>query len=227
MVITIDGPAGSGKSTTARRVARAVGGQLLDTGAIYRCLALEARRHGVDVSQAAQLAELARTLDIRFGPVEDDRRDPDVFLNGQPVTREIRVPEISQAASVVSAHPEVREALLQLQRRLAFQSPDVVVAEGRDMGTVVFPAAKHKFFLEADMQTRARRRHKELEMRGHAVCLQTVLADQQKRDLRDRQRKVAPLRAAEDAVVIDSTDLSPKQVVDRIMAHLAKDGKNA
>jgi cytidylate kinase len=223
MVITIDGPAGSGKSTAARLLAKRLNGQLLDTGAIYRCLALEAGRRSISTDEGARLAELARRLDVRFEPPPGSALEPRVFLGGREVTEEIRTGEVSRDASVVSAHPEVREALLELQRRLAREAGGTVVAEGRDMGTVVFADAAYKFFLVADPKERARRRHEELRQRGQAMSFEEVLRDQKERDERDRSRSVSPLMPADDAVTVDSSKMTPRQVVDFVIERIARE----
>jgi cytidylate kinase len=209
-VIAIDGPAGAGKSTVARQLARRLGFFLLDTGAIYRALALAAARAGVPFSDGARLAEVARELPLRFD--ESGR----VWLGDDDVSTAIRTPEISQGASTVSAHPEVRAALLDLQRRLAQDGRCVV--EGRDIGTVVLPWAPVKIFLTASPEVRARRRYDELVARGAPVDLERTLAELMERDRRDETRAVAPLRQAEDAVLVDTSGLALDQVLDYIEA---------
>lgn len=196
MVIALDGPAGAGKSTVARAVAGALGFTYLDTGAMYRCVGLAAARRGV--SPACVAGEMA----IRLG----ER----VLLDGEDVSAEIRTPAASEAASVAAADPAVREAMVEQQRRLLGAGD--WVAEGRDIGTVVWPQAEVKVFLTADPGERARRRAAEL-----GVDVASVLAEQALRDERDSQREVAPLRAAEDAVLLDTTGLSLEAVVDRVV----------
>lgn len=215
-VVTIDGPAGAGKSTVAKRLARRLGYSLLDTGAIYRSVALVAQRRGVELSNADALAEVARQLDIRFELNNDDNR---VFIEGQDVSAQIRTAEVSQGASKVSAHPPVRAALLDLQRRLG--EGGGVVVEGRDTGTVVFPSADAKFFLSATEQERARRRVAELRQTGVAADFEATLAELRERDHRDASRDVAPMVPAKDAIIIDSSTLTIDQVVDSIAARLA------
>jgi len=212
LVVAIDGPAGAGKSTVSKRVARALGYRLLDTGAIYRAVALMARRTGVAWDDGEALAGVARDLDVDF---RWDGEDNHVFVAGEDVSAAIRTPDISQGASQVSAHPPVRAALLELQRRLGARGG--VVAEGRDVGTVVFPAAEAKFFLTASPQVRARRRYDELVARGAEVDYDATLAEMQERDERDSSRDVAPLAQADDAVALDSSDLGIEAVVARIL----------
>jgi cytidylate kinase len=214
-IVAIDGPAGAGKSTVARQLARRLGFSLIDTGAIYRSVALAARRAGIAWDDDEGLRKL---LDGGLGLAflsEPDSLEQRVLLHGQDVTQAIRTPEISRGASVVSARPVVREKLLGLQRELGLKSPKGAVLEGRDIGTVVFPDAKVKFFLTASDEARAQRRHAELAEKGLHLPLQEVLADQRRRDQDDRERAIAPLRAAPDAVVIDTTGLDLAEVVDR------------
>jgi cytidylate kinase len=212
IVVAIDGPAGAGKSTVSRRVAQELSYRLLDTGAIYRAVALLARRRGVAWEAAAEVAAIAASLDIDFR-WEDDKNH--IYVAGEDVSQAIRTPEVSQGASVVSAHPPVRAALLELQRQVG--AAGGVVAEGRDIGTVVFPAARAKFFLTASAEERARRRHAELEAKGVDASLEDTLAEMVKRDERDSSRDVAPLKPAEDAVLVDSSTLSIDQVVSTIV----------
>lgn len=211
-VVAIDGPAGSGKSTVARNLAGRLGYTFLDTGALYRSVALIAQRRQIAWDDANHLGDLARSMAIVF--VRDGDRSR-VFADGAEVTDAIRGAEISEGASRVSALPEVRAGLLEIQRRVAAQAN--VVAEGRDIGTVVFPTAQAKFFLIANPETRARRRTLELQAAGKPAVFQAVLADMIARDARDSGRAVAPLRRATDAVEIDSSELTPEQVLQRIM----------
>jgi len=213
IVIAIDGPAGAGKSTVAKRLAIELGYRLLDTGAIYRAVALVARERGVDWSDEARLADIAAGLDIRFDMLGDRNH---VSLGDEDVTDAIRAPEISQGASQVSAHPAVRAALLGLQRRLGAQGG--VIAEGRDIGTVVFPEAEAKFFLTASPEVRASRRHAELVSGGSEAAYEDTVRDMRERDARDTGRAVAPLVQAEDAVAVDSSGLDVDEVVARIAA---------
>lgn len=209
LLIAIDGPAGSGKSTVAKRVAEALGCSLLDTGAIYRSLALLARDAQVAWSDGVRLAQLAAGMRLTFRP---DR----VLLDDQDVTAAIRAPEISMGASQVSALPEVRAALLEHQRAAARSGP--LVAEGRDMGTVVFPDAPVKVFLRADPSVRAKRRQLELAAANRQVSLEQVLSEQNRRDTADASRAVAPLRPAADATIIDTSEMSIDEVVQAVLA---------
>ena len=213
-VIAIDGPAGAGKSTAALRLANALGFVLVDTGALYRAVALAARERDVAWSDGAALGAMAESLNLRFEPVEGGR--PRLWVEGADRSEDIRLPEISQGASIVSKHPQVRDALLGLQRRLG--QAGGVVLEGRDIGTVVFPNAELKVFLTASVEARAERRVAELRRRGNEADYAAVLEEIRERDERDSTREVAPLRAAEDAVLVDSSDLTLDEVVTHLVA---------
>ncbi|MDQ3334280.1 MAG: (d)CMP kinase [Myxococcota bacterium] len=213
VVVTIDGPAGAGKSSVAKLLARKLGYRLLDTGAIYRSVAHTAKTRGIAWDNATTCAEIARDLDIRFEFVGDKNH---VYVGGEDVTTAIRTPDVSQGASQVSAHPEVRAALLELQRRLG--AGGGVVVEGRDTGTVVFPTAEAKFFLTASDQERAKRRFAEL---GAGADFETVLREIRERDHRDASRDVAPMVPAKDAVMVDSSTQTLEEVVESLAGQVA------
>jgi len=207
-VVAIDGPAGAGKSTVARALARCLGYQFLDTGAIYRSVAWQAQTQGVSWADGPAVAAVAIGLPLRFETVEGQNR---VYVGNTDLTSHIRAPEISEGASQVSAHPEVRAALLDLQRSIG--SAGRIVAEGRDTGTVVFPDANAKFFLTASPEERAFRRVRDLAANGRPADPAQVAAEMAVRDERDSTRAAAPLRRADDAILIDSSTLSVDEVV--------------
>lgn len=207
-VVTVDGPSGAGKGTLCMMLAEKLGYQLLDSGAIYRVLALAAIHHGVDLESEDALVPLATHLDVQFIAKGDLVQ---VILEGEDVSSELRREETGMAASKVAALPRVREALLRRQR--AFNTEPGLVADGRDMGTVVFPNAVAKIFLDASAEERAKRRYKQLQDKGLEVSIDHLLSEIQERDYRDRNRAVAPLRPADDALVLDSTELSIEEVV--------------
>lgn len=209
MIVTIDGPAGTGKSTTARRLAERLGFDYLDTGAMYRALAAECLARRLDPADAPRVARLAQGLQIAF----DQGR---TFVDGRDVTGLLRTAETTDAASVIAQNREVRAALVAAQRRIA--AGRNIVCEGRDQGTVAFPHAECKFFLTADPEVRARRRRDELVEQGRTVTLESLLAEQSARDHRDATRSVAPLRAADDALTIDTTDRDLEAVVTHLEA---------
>jgi cytidylate kinase len=216
-VITIDGPSGSGKGTISRMLARELGFHFLDSGALYRLLALAANRRGVLLDDEAALAVLCGELDIRFPASGEDEI---VLLDGEEVTQEIRTEAAGGGASRVAALPAVRAALLKRQRD--FRAAPGLVADGRDMGTVVFPDAQAKFFLTASSEERAERRYKQLKEMGIEVSFQDVLADIQARDARDAGRSVAPLQAAPDALQVDTSDLDIAATMVRVRELLKK-----
>ncbi|WP_271105310.1 MULTISPECIES: (d)CMP kinase [Pseudomonas] len=216
-VIAIDGPGGSGKGTVAGLLAKRLGWNLLDSGALYRLLAFAARNHGVDLTNEESLKVLAAHLDVQFlsnaGGVQR------IILEGEDVSDVIRTETVGAGASQVAALPAVRDALLQRQR--AFQEAPGLVADGRDMGTVVFPDAPLKIFLTATAEERARRRYLQLKGKGMEVEMASLLTEIIERDERDTQRSVAPLKPATDALILDSTHLSIDEVLERILAAFA------
>lgn len=213
LIIAIDGPAGSGKSTTARLLAGRMGYLYIDTGAMYRAAALKVLREKVDPGDAERVAEAVETCTIRLVREKNSVR---VLLDGEDVSDEIRTPEVSLHASAVSEVPQVREILVAQQRAMGEQGG--VVLEGRDIGTVVFPDADLKIYLDADLRTRAERRYLELRQRGGETTLEVVSASTQRRDVRDSSRQHSPLKMAEDAVVVDTTNLTIEEQVDTIVA---------
>ena len=216
-VITIDGPSGAGKGTLCKAMAEALQWHLLDSGAIYRVLALAALHHQVDVSSEDALVPLAAHLDVRFVA---NNGNMEVILEGEDVSAEIRTQEVANAASQVAAFPRVREALLRRQR--AFREAPGLIADGRDMGTVVFPDAPVKIFLDASSEERARRRMLQLQEKGFSVNFERLLAEIKERDDRDRNRAVAPLVPAADALVLDSTSMSIDEVIKQALTHAQK-----
>ena len=216
-IVTIDGPSGSGKGTVSRAVARQAGWHLLDSGALYRLVALAGLGAGLPEDDAEAHARLAERMQVRFAVGPDGSEQ--VTLEGRDVTAEIRTEAAGQGASRVAAWGPVRAALLARQR--AFASPPGLVADGRDMGTVVFPGAPLKIFLTATPEERALRRHKQLKDKGSDVSLPALSREIAERDLRDQTRKVAPLRPAPDACVIDSTGLAVEAVVGRVLELMA------
>jgi len=213
-VVAVDGPGGSGKGSLCRRLSAALGFHLLDSGALYRLTALSALRRGIALDDAPALAATASDLAICFR-VSDGDPPVQALLEGQEVDRELRTEQCGEAASRVAAVPAVRQALLRRQRD--FRRAPGLVADGRDMGTVVFPDALFKVFLTASPEARARRRHKQLIEKGISASLPALLGDIQERDQRDRQRSVAPLMPAADAVVLDTTAMSPDEVYARVV----------
>ncbi len=214
-VITVDGPSGAGKGTLCMLLAEKLGFQLLDSGAIYRVLALAAIHHGVDTESEEALVPLATHLDVQFIAEGDLVK---VILEGEDVSSELRKEETGSIASKVAALPRVREALLRRQR--SFRAGQGLIADGRDMGTVVFPDAEVKIFLDATAQERANRRFNQLQDKGVSVRFDHLLRDIQQRDDRDRNRAVAPLRPADDALVLDSTSLSIEEVVVQALQYI-------
>lgn len=216
-VITVDGPSGAGKGTLCQALANKLGWQLLDSGAIYRVLALAALHHHVDIKSEEALVPLAANLDVRFEPREDELA---VMLEGEDVSNAIRSEVVGNAASLSATFPRVREALLRRQR--AFRTKPGLIADGRDMGTVVFPDAPVKIFLDATPEERARRRMQQLQEKGFDVKLSDLLTDIKERDYRDRNRLIAPLVPAKDALILDSTKLSIEGVIEQVLAYVKK-----
>jgi len=214
-IITIDGPSGSGKSTISRMLAQRLGHTYLDTGAMYRAVGLQAKRSGTDLDDPAALASLLDSLAIELLPGNEDAV---VLVNGEDVSLAIRSAEMGMMASRVSALPQVREKLTALQRAMGEKGR--IVADGRDMGTVVFPQARHKFFLTATAEERARRRTEQLREKGETADYADILAQIQKRDHDDSTRALAPLKPAGDAVLVDSTKMSIDQVVGFMMEYI-------
>ncbi|MEO9947284.1 (d)CMP kinase [Paraglaciecola sp.] len=210
-VITIDGPSGAGKGTASTLLAKKLGWHFLDSGAIYRVLAVASIHHQIPSEDEAGLLPLASSLDVQFDATESGVK---VMLEGEDVSDSIRTEEVGAVASQVASLPSIREALLRRQR--AFKQSPGLVADGRDMGTVVFPEAEVKVFLTASAEERADRRYKQLKAKGHDVSIPRLLADIRARDDRDINRSVAPLVPAEDALVVDSTKLSVEQVIEKI-----------
>jgi cytidylate kinase len=217
-VITIDGPSGSGKGTIAGLLARQLGWNLLDSGALYRLLAFAASNHGVDLTNEEAMKVLAAHLDVQFIAAADGKGQS-IILEGEEVTDVIRNEQVGAGASQVASLPAVREALL--QRQQAFKEMPGLVADGRDMGTVVFPDAPLKVFLTASAEERARRRYLQLKGKGHDVNLGSLVDESRARDERDTQRAVAPLKPAADAILLDSTELSIEDVLERILSEVA------
>lgn len=214
-VVTIDGPGGSGKGTLARLLARELGWHLLDSGALYRLTALAAVNHGVSLEDEESLKVLAAHLDVQFLAGDDGASEGGIVLEGEHVENAIRTEEVGAWASKIATLPEVRRALLSRQR--AFAEMPGLVADGRDMGTVVFDDANIKFYLTASTEERAKRRFEQLQAQGVDVILDRLLADIKARDDQDSNRAVAPLKPADDAIIIDSTKLTIQEVLDKVL----------
>lgn len=219
-IITIDGPAGVGKSTVTKKVASATGFAYLDTGAMYRAVGWYLQRLAIDLENQGDIAKALKALRIDLVPAVNEQCDVGVLVNGEDVSDRIRTPEMAMLASQVSAVPVVRDVLTEIQRECGVKGR--IVAEGRDTGTVVFPNAAYKFFLDAKPEERARRRVEQLQKNGVAASLQEILALTLERDKNDRERSIAPLKQAEDALLIDTTDIPLEMVVLRILGEIAK-----
>jgi len=211
MKIGIDGPAGSGKTTVARLIAKRLGISYLDTGATYRTLTLEALNKKIDLTDKIALGDLASSLDLR---IEEGK----IYLRGEDVSEKIRTPLIDKNISAIVSYPEVRKVMVGLQRKVTKEGDFVI--EGRDITTVVFPDAEYKFYLDADPKVRAKRRYKELKEKGLRVDFDETEKDLIRRDKADKNRKVSPLRISDDAVVIDTTRLTIEQTVDEVIKHI-------
>lgn len=216
MLITIDGPAGAGKTSVSRALAERLGYRYIDTGALYRGVAYEVKRQGIDPENDVDLAALCSRLQLVFKPKANELR---LYSGSTDISDRIRTPEISMLASAVSAKSLVRDYLLDVQKDIGRQK--AAVFEGRDMGTVVFPAADVKFFLDASSQTRAQRRYQEIKSNSNQ-SLKQVEKDMQCRDRNDSTRSLAPLKPADDAIIIDSTDLSLQEVVESMLSYIAR-----
>jgi len=217
-LVAIDGPTGSGKSTISRLLAKRLQYQYLDTGAMYRAVALAIRRAGIEAQDEEEIARLCNGLDIRLVTEGDSIK---IYLGDEDVTEAIREPAIDLMASTVSAIDGVRKAMTRVQRKMGSQGP--LVAEGRDMGTVVFPEAQHKFYLDASLEVRVNRRFLERQGRGESISRDRVREDLIKRDYQDMNRYLSPLKPAKDAKIIDTTELTPNEVVERIVRDMKID----
>jgi len=214
-LVTIDGPTGSGKSTISHILAKRLGYHYLDTGAMYRAVALAIWRAGIDLKDEEGISKICNSLNIRFIHEGDSVK---LYLGEEDVTEAIRKPIIDLTASNISAIANVRKVVTRLQRKIGSQGP--LVAEGRDMGTVVFPEAKHKFYLDASLEVRVNRRFLERQKRGESISREKVREDLIKRDYQDMNRRLSPLRPAKDAKIVDTTKLNPKQVVEKIIKEM-------
>lgn len=219
VIITVDGPSGAGKGTLCHALAEKLGFEFLDSGAIYRILALAAVKKGLALDDESELAKLALQLDVKFVP---ENGEINVVLNGENVGDQIRSAEAGQNASKVAVFPQVRAALLQRQRDFATEKG--LIADGRDMGTVVFPEAQIKLFLDASAEERTKRRVKQLQEKGFNANFDEILAEIKERDFRDRNREIAPLVPAKDALVLDSTHLSIDAVIQQALEYIASKG---
>lgn len=220
-VVTLDGPGGAGKGTISYMLAKKLGWHLLDSGALYRVLALAAQLHGISLEDEEALGELAEVLDVQFRPAKDSPVC-EVILEGQDVSNDIRTEIAGNNASIVAAYPKVRAGLLARQK--AFQAAPGLIADGRDMGTVVFPCAPVKIFLTASAEERANRRYKQLKEKGFDVSLRDLCNEIKTRDDRDANRAVSPLKPADDAIQLDSTGLDISEVFETVLSAMADKG---
>lgn len=214
VIVTIDGPAGSGKSTVARLLARKLGATFLDTGAMYRAVTLAAMRTGLDMSAEGNLLNIIDEMDFTFSAASNEMR---VLIDNEDVTGQIRSPEVTANARFAASAPRVRAALVEMQRKFAAEH-DTIVTEGRDQGTVAFPDAHVKFYLTADTRERAARRYAELRAKGDNQRIDQIQEAIERRDKSDESRSVGPLKPAEDAIIVDTTQLDVDQVVDRLLS---------
>lgn len=217
VVITIDGPSGSGKGTLSQMLARHLNYHLLDSGALYRLVALDALNKGVDLDSEKAISEIASALNVTFNL--DNEHSAQILLDGKRVNEEIRWEAVGMAASKIAAYPGVRSALLERQR--AFAIPPGLIADGRDMGTTVFPKADKKLFLTASAEARAERRYKQLCAKGELINMDELIKDIRERDERDSNRAISPLRPAEDAIIIDSTSMTIEDVFTRMLVAIS------
>lgn len=220
-VVTLDGPGGAGKGTISYMLAKKLDWHLLDSGAMYRVLALAALQHGISLEDEKSLGELAEVLDVEFRPAEDSPVC-EVILEGQNVSHDIRTEAAGNNASIVAALPKVRAGLLARQK--AFQESPGLIADGRDMGTVVFPTASVKIFLTASAEERASRRYKQLKEKGFDVSLRDLCTEIKERDERDANRAVSPLKPADDAILLDSTELAIEAVFEQVLLAMSNKG---
>ena len=218
LIITIDGPAGSGKSTVARLVAKKLGISFLDTGAMYRAVTLAAMQADADMGDEEQLLGVLNSVEFRFA-IENGEMV--VSIDGNDAAQQIRLPKVTANAGYIASAAKVREQLVQMQRQFA-DGQEKIVTEGRDQGTVAFPEADVKFFLNADIAERAKRRHKELLAKGEQADLDEIQTAIEKRDKSDQDREVGPLKPADDAVIVDTTNLSVDEVVEKLLDHIEK-----
>lgn len=217
-VVTIDGASGTGKGTVSQLLAARLGWNFLDSGALYRVLALAAQKHGVALDNEKALEVLGEHLDVQF--IANPDKSPKIILESEDITQTIRTEVVGNMASVIAALPGVRASLLSRQR--AFREAPGLVTDGRDMGTVIFPDAEYKFFLTASPETRAERRFKQLKEQGLDVNLGSLLEELRQRDKRDSERSIAPLKPAEDAIIVDTDHLSIQQVVEKILEEISR-----